>query len=248
MKINFLVFFFSIFSLSLLAENNGLTLYADDRSNEKLPYFGVALGVSASTNGLGININTAITKNLSFRIGYESINKTFNNVYTYSIQDQSLTFSPTWQSGGISALADFYLFKRLYISGGAIYSNMNLACTVNSGNSIKMGDITFEPDEIGNLNLTIEPLNRLSPYGALGFGSNVSRDKRLALSFELGTYYMRSYLVGLSGTNLLSENGPGNQEALDKLNETLKTISWSGFYPVVKFGLSYKFYGKMRKQ
>ena len=229
-----------------MAQIKDSTKDTDNSLLKKMPYFGVALGVSASTNGLGINVNTALTKYLAFRLGYESINATFNNAYTGKIANQSFIITPTWQSGGISAIVDFYLLKGLYLSGGVVYSNMNISVTVNSGSAVKIGDIPFLPDEVGQLKLTITPLNRLAPYGALGFGRNISRDKRLAFSFELGTYYMRSYVIGLSVTNLLAANGPANQESLDKLNATLKTISWSGFYPVIKLGISYKIYGETR--
>lgn len=243
-----IILFVSVYSLSSIAEIKDSSESTDNSLLKKMPYFGVALGVSASTNGLGINVNTALTKSIAIRLGYESINKTFNNIYTYTIAGQSFNISPTWQAGGISAIVDFYLLKGLYISGGAVYTNMNISATVNSGNAIKIGDISFQPDEVGQLGLTIRPLNRFAPYGALGFGRNISRDKRFAMSFELGTYYMRSYVIGLSGTNLLAANGPANQESLDKLNATLKTISWSGFYPVIKLGISYKIFGETRKK
>ena len=210
--------------------------------------FGLALGVSASTNGLGVNVAAALNKRLAVRLGYEKVNMTFNDAFTYDVGGQALNVSPTWKAGGLSAILDFYLLKGLYLSGGLMLTDMNIAATLKSGNAIKIGDIEFKPDELGELGLTVKPLNKLAPYAAIGFGRNISRDHRLAMSLEIGAYYMGSYVVGLTGTKLFEANGdPANQASLNKLNETLKSFSWSGYYPVIKLGLSYKIFGESKK-
>ena len=56
---------------------------------------------------------------------------------------------------------------------------------------------------------------------------------------------MGSYVVELSGTNLFAANNDhANQASLNQLNTTLKSFSWSGIYPVIKLGISYKFLGQ----
>lgn len=214
---------------------------------KKRSYFGIALGVSASTNGLGVSVNTALNERFALRLGYEAVNMTFKDAYVYKQDNYSFNVTPTWKAGGLSAILDFYLFRSLYLSGGLVYTNFDLSANIKSGQSIKIGGVEYQPNEMGELDVTVKPLSRLAPYGAIGFGRNISPDHRLCMSFELGAYYMRSYVVGLTGTNMVAPTVETNQAALDQFNATLKTISWSGFYPVIKLGISYKIFGETKK-
>lgn len=203
----------------------------------------LALGASASTNGVGGNITIALTNRFAFRLGYEWLDVAINPS-NMTVSGQPLVITPNFKSGGLSGIVDFYLLKWLYLSGGVVYSNMNLILKAKSANPVMMEDITFTPDEYGELQFSFNPEHKLSPYLALGFGRNISEDQRFALNFEIGAYYMGSYVANLAGTGLFEGN---NQESLANLNETLKNLSWSGFYPVIKLGISYKFYCAPKK-
>ncbi len=250
-----LIIIFVTISATLMAQTQETTNVTVNVSPAKpRSYFGIALGVSASTNGVGVNVTTALNKFLALRLSYEKLdNSLIQNVYAINnpininLGGQSLSMTPTIKTGGISAILDLYLGKSFYISGGVVNTDMDLAATLKSASPIKLGDITFTPDDLGQLGLTIKPLQKLSPYGAIGFGRNISRDHRLSMSLEFGAYYMKSYVIGLSGTNMFTPTAQANQILVDNLNTTLTTISWSGIYPVVKLGISYKIFGETKK-
>ena len=236
-----------------------LMTQAQDTSNATTPvkprsYFGVALGVSASTNGVGVNVTTALNKFLALRLSYEKLdNSLIQNVYAINnpininLSGQSLSMTPTIKTGGLSAILDLYLGKSFYLSGGVVNTDMDFAATLKSANPITIGDISFTPDDLGQLGLTLKPEQKLSPYGAIGFGRNISRDHRLSMSLEFGAYFMKSYVIGLTGTNMFSPTAEANQAVVDQLNATLKTFSWSGVYPVIKLGISYKIFGETKR-
>jgi hypothetical protein len=248
-----------LFTLTLMAQtqdsiivpsHESVIVKVQEKTNpdKKRSYFGIALGVSASTNGFGVSVNTALNKRFALRLGYETMNMSFKNAFVYTQDNYSFNVTPTWQAGGLSAILDFYLFRSLYLSGGLVYTNFNLTANIKSDHSIKIGDIEFQPNEMGELDLTVKPLARLAPYVAIGLGRNISRDHRLCMSFEMGAYFMKSYVVGLTGTQLFDANGqPENQESLNNLNETLRNSSWSGLYPVIKLGISYKIFEETKK-
>ena len=237
------ILFVSAFSLTMAAQIQDSTKVADNSlPTPKRSYFGMALGVSASTNGLGGSLITSLSKRFSLRLSYEQVDKTFNDAFTFEQSGKSFVASPHWKTGGMSAIIDFYLFKCMYLSGGVVLSDMNLGASLKSSSAIKIGDITFQPDEMGQLALAVKPLDRVAPYAAIGFGRNISRDHRLGMSLEMGAYYMKSYVVDVSGTKFFEGNN--NNASIDNLNTTLKDISWSGIYPVVKLAISYKFIGK----
>lgn len=254
-----IILFVSAFSLTMMAQIQDSTqvvkntlpspepakVVADNSlPTPKRSYFGMALGVSASTNGLGGSLITSLNKRFSLRLSYEKVDMTFKDAFTFEQSGKSFVATPQWKSGGMSAILDFYLFKCLYLSGGVVLSDMNLGVSLNSASDIKIGDITFsnKNGEIGQLALAVKPFDRVAPYAAIGFGRNISRDHRLGMSLEMGAYYMKSYVVDVSGTKFFEGNN--NNASIDNLNATLKDISWSGIYPVVKLAISYKFIGK----
>lgn len=200
-----------------------------------------AIGVSASTNGLGANVVASFNNIVALRLGYESINKSFPNAMTISQDDYTFDVSPSLKNGGFSAILDWYIRRSFYISAGMVVSNLNMTANIKSANAIKIGDIEYSPDEMGEMTLAIQPQNKVSPYFGIGFGRNIGRSKNLAMSFEIGAYDMGAYVVDVTGTKLFEANGdPASQTSIAKLNETLKGLSWSGIYPIIKIGISYK--------
>ncbi len=236
-----ITFLLSVFVLTMMAQQSDSV---KSITPAKRSYFGIALGASASTNGFGGNITTSLSKRFALRLGYEKVDRTFKDAFDITQEGYTFKTTPTWKAGGFSAIMDFYLFTGLYISGGVVLSDMNLSAQLAPGDAIKIGDITFQPNELGGLKLAIKPENKVAPYAALGFGRNISRDGRFSMSLEMGAYYTGSYVVDLSGTNLFEANN--SNQSIDKLNQTLKDISWSGLYPIIKFGISYKFIGRSR--
>lgn len=229
--------------LFLLFWTVGLFLFAQNSItvNKLKNSFGVAVGLSASTNGLGGNITAAWKDMLALRLGYEKLDLSFPNALVLDQDDFSFNVSPQFKTGGFSAIVDWYFLKSIYLSAGVMITDLHLNANIISANPLKIGDIEYSPNEMGEMRIAVGPQNKVAPYVGLGFGRNISRDRRFSMSFELGAYHTGSYVVDVSGTELFEANGnPSDQKTIDDLNETLKSISWSGIYPVLKLGVSYK--------
>lgn len=243
MKKLILILFVSIISYTMMAQSIDST-----KVRESLPakrsYFGIALGATASTNGFGGNVTTALSKRFAVRLGYETVNMAFKDAFSFEQSGKNFKATPVWNTGGLSAIVDFYLLKGLYLSGGVMLTDMNLSASLKSADAINIGDIEYQPDEQGQLAFAIKPQNRVAPYAAIGFGRNISRDHRLSMSFEMGAYFTGSYVADVSGTKFFEGNN--DNETIDNLNQTLKDISWSGIYPIIKLGISYKFFSKKK--
>lgn len=222
----------------VLLSTTGIKAQDSNSSLRKSP--GLAIGASASTNGLGVNIIASLTSWLSVRAGYEHLDQTFNDMVTYSIEDTEFSISPAVKVGGLSANLDLYLLRGFYLTGGIVQTNLNLGATLRPTESMTMGDITYEPEDIGELHISILPEKKLAPYAGIGFGRTISRDKRMALNMEFGAYHMGSYVVDMTGTKMLEGNS--DNESVQRINEVLADISWSGIYPVVKIGLSFRLF------
>jgi len=231
---------FVLATMSLIAQ-----ISEDAQKRSSAGNFAIAVGLSASTNGLGGNITAAWNDKLALRLGYEKLDMSFPNAFVLEQNDFTFNVSPGVKAGGLSAIVDYYLLKSVYLSAGVMVTDFHLSANIMSANPLTIGDIEYSPSEMGEMNLAVGPQNKVAPYFGLGFGRNISRKNRIAMSFELGAYHMGSYVVDVSGTQLFEANGdPANQGSITKLNETLQGISWSGIYPVVKLGLSYKIWKK----
>lgn len=237
-----IIFFVFIYILNISAQIQNQSDNSDNNaSSNKSSSFGLAVGISASTNGLGGNLTASLNDKFALRLGYEALDLSFSNAFVYNQGDFNFDVSPAFKAGGLSAIFDWYLLKSLYLSAGIMVTDFHLSAKIMSADPITIGEIEYSPDDMGEMNIAVGPLNKIAPYAGIGFGRNISRDKRLAMSFELGAYHTGSYVVDLSGTKLFEANGdPANQQSITNLNETLKGISWSGIYPVIKLGVSYR--------
>lgn len=238
MKKNIFVIALLFIGLSVYAQTIQVVNINNNVTPKKKSQFGVAIGGSASTNGFGGQVIIALNNAISVRAGYEQVNMTFPDALQYTISEIPLNISPTWKTGGMSAMVDLYLQRDFYITGGVVQTDLDLSAKLMSAESMAIGDITWEPADIGELNLTIRPLEKLAPYAGIGWGRNIARSGGLSMSLEIGAYYMKSYVVGLSGTGMFAGND--DNPSIAKLNETLLGFDWSGIFPVVKLGISFR--------
>lgn len=205
--------------------------------------FAVALGISGSAiNGLGGNVTVGLTKSFDLRLGYEKLDYT---IPTLNMDQDDISFdvSPQLKNGGFSAIVDWHFLRKMYLAGGLYFSRFGFTADVKSSKPIKIGDIEYSPDAMGQLSIALKPKNTVAPYLGLGFGTNLARFNRLGFSFEIGAYHTGSYVVDVSGTNFFEANGaPGNEDSFAKLNDTLNGFSWSGIIPALKIGVSYRLF------
>ena len=99
------------------------------------------------------------------------------------------------------------------------------------GESIKYGDLTITPEEIGDLTIGVD-YGGVAPYMGLGFGRAIPKTN-VGFGFELGTYYAGSPKVSLDATEMLSDTV--KEEA--QLQSNLSDYKW---FPFINLRLSFK--------
>ncbi len=229
---------------------NAAKNYPQAENNIKSPLlpFDLALGLSASTNGFGVNLITSLNKYFAVRVAYENVNMTFNNAFAYKQSDRNLDASPTWKTGGLSAILDVNFYPGLYLSAGVVSTAMNMKIKFSSKDPLQFGDITFAPNELGEMVLSFKPSRKLAPYAAIGLGRNITRNKRVAFSTEFGAYFMKTYIMDVDGSKIFESNGDAlNQSTIDNVNNELSNMKYKGVFPVFKMALSYRFITGKRK-
>lgn len=199
---------------------------------------GIAVGATASTNGIGGQVIASLGNRLGVRVGYEQIDRSFPDAFQYTISDIALNISPSWKAGGFSAMVDLYLTRGLFVSGGIINTDFDLSARLMSAESMMVGEIEYTPEDIGELSLSIKPLEKMSPYVSLGFGRNIARNSGLSMSLEVGAILAKAYDIQMSGTNMFAGNS--DNESINNLVATLNSFEWSGVIPMIKLSIAYR--------
>lgn len=136
----------------------------------------------------------------------------------------------------ISALADYFPWERGFrISAGFLINLNKASAEMTPTKTYTVGGDLYTPDKLGIMNADVD-FNKVAPYIGIGFGNPTAGDKGLGFTFDIGTIYQGSPNVDLSATGLIAPSASPEQEATIEDN-----LSWFKWYPVVSFGLTYKF-------
>ena len=120
------------------------------------------------------------------------------------------------------------LGQKIIVYPNPVSDIINIKTTFK--NNIKVGDVEFNADDSGNLDINFN-WSKTTPYLGFGFGRAVP-NKRLGFAFDFGTYLSGSPKITLDATGIIEQTK--DQEAL--LNESFKSFK---FIPYGSFRLSY---------
>jgi len=216
-------------------------------SSERIP-FGV--GVKVSTLGIGGEVSVAVSHRSNVRVGFNAFS------YGHTFDKDGATYKGTLQLRSAQATYDIFLVKGLHVSPGVLLYNGNQV----SANVSVPGGQTFTLSNTNYVSDATDPVTgtgRLSVYKAapmvlLGIGNLVPRSRHFSTTFEIGAAYQGPPRVtlNLSGSACDSSGSfcrsirsdPTIQSNIAaeqaKLN---KSASPYKFYPVLSFGVGYRF-------
>ncbi len=188
--------------------------------------------VSAKVGTMGANLEAIRSFSSSFnvRLGVADLSYNANNVAS----NDQLTMNGDLKLLSLTALADWFPFQGSFrLSGGLIVNLNKISMTMIPVKTYNSGNIIYTPDILGQINADVT-FNKAAPYLGIGFGNPTAGSSGFGFTFDLGTYYQQSPLVSMSATNLLQ---PMESQS-GQLQDNLK---WFKFYPVLSFGIRYKF-------
>lgn len=193
---------------------------------------GFAIGAKASTLGLSFELDKSIFDNLNLKAG----GAFFNYTHDGGGGSDDYTYEGKLELSSFFLLADWFPFgNSLRVTGGALINLNEANVVLVPSKSYTVGGDEYSPEELGSLSAKVD-FNSVSPYIGLGIGNPVSGDSGLKFTFDLGTIYQGAPTVDLTGSGLIEPSAAPDQE--QQLEEN---ISWFKWYPVVSFGLMYKF-------
>ncbi|MGE5499037.1 MAG: hypothetical protein ACM3Q2_13230 [Syntrophothermus sp.] len=149
---------------------------------------------------------------------------------------EDYTLSADLKLSSFTLLADYLPFESssFRLSTGIIYNNNKPnVVAVPTINKVIGGDV-YNASNLGNMGVDLS-FTKIAPYLGIGFGRAAS-GSGLGFLFDIGAFYQGPPKVKLSADGLLSPSASPEQAKIVENN-----LDWFKFYPVVSFGLSYKF-------
>jgi len=217
-----------LFATTMVAQNQ------DDASAQKF-----ALGIQGGTQGLGINGAYAFTNQLGLRLSTNMASFGMSDVRSWNSNEYNLDMKSKFSNAMLQAEYRPFNFanesrflQKLAVTAGAAYFFKSKAnATGTPSNNYALGDLTINKEDIGTIQ-TETKWKSFAPYAGLGLRQMKIKNK-LSLNADLGSHYLSSPDVTLTGDKQLS----GNESNQAILQNNLSSYRW---LPVVQLGLSYQ--------
>lgn len=214
------------------------------------PFSTLALGLTGSTLGEGMEFATPLSRSLNLRVRGSYINLE----YPFAIDGVSYNTAMKLTSG--QGIIDWFpTHGGFHVSAGALYfkNSVNAAASVGPGQPFKLGGKSYlnSVDDPVQGTATLAFPRKIAPMVLLGFGNLIPRSGRhISVPFEFGAAYLSPPLVGLqltgtacttqgcfnTATDPTAQADLAQEEA--KLNKDIHLLQ---VYPIVSIGLALRF-------
>ena len=192
----------------------------------------LGLILKASTGGFGADLAYRIAPKVLVKAGAESFSYQFITNTTSS--DYNIDVNSTILTGSYSILADYQLYKKLYVTGGILLNKFNTKVKGTLNGDFKYGDIILSKDKVGAIEWEVKPKSTIAPYLGLGIGNNINSSKKVNFSVELGGIFQGAPQFEIQSDGIFESNSNVNFNQAGSLEESFSKFQ---IYPVLKFNL-----------
>lgn len=210
-----------------------------------------AIGVKASSLGLGLEAGIGLGSRLNLRAGINGLNA------THRMASNGIQYDAAIRFRSAEALVDIFLIKSFHVSPGLLLYNGNKIVAnafVPGGSTFTLNGVPLVSDPANPLNGTgTVLLNKAAPMIRWGFGNMVPRSGHFSFHIEGGIIFQGTPKAQLNlhgsacdpitvtlcynvATDPTIQANIAAQQA--QINNDLKIIK---FYPAFSMGLSYRF-------
>jgi len=196
------------------------TVTTDNTENFK----GFYVGGTISTNGWGGEVKYVFNKRFTIKSGYEAMKLK----YDFSFQEDDIDYDAVmdFKTGGIYLFGDFNYTRNLYISAGALFNQFKPEISGHAVSGFQYGDIVLPAEMVGDFKITVNPGITVSPYASLGVRSFFGKQKRVALTTEIGCYYMGPPDIEIEATGLIAPTADPAHGQKEKLETQIEQYSF----------------------
>ncbi len=204
--------------------------------------FHIGASAKVGTLGYGLEVSIPVIQDaLNVRAGFNTFNYDYEEANTGSTGATELTYKGDLSLQSLPLLIDWHPFNGGFrLSAGLVFNSNEITATAECTTATcEFGDLTFSAATLGTTKLSID-LGGTQPYLGLGFGNAVSSNGRLSFVFDLGIVF-QDVSVKLTTSQLCQNDPICSAEASREESELQDDVKDFDMYPVLAFGLSYKF-------
>ncbi|HXI19897.1 MAG TPA: hypothetical protein VNH46_02355 [Gemmatimonadales bacterium] len=200
-------------------------------------YNDVGIAARVSTLGFGLEVNKWITGHLGARVGVNYFKLSATRT------ESDITYDASLKLHAVTALLDIFPSRRgaFHLTGGIISNPAKVSATgkPTAAGDFKINGNTYSSAAVGTLRGTAEFASVL-PYLGLGWGTAARSGGPLAFLFDLGV------AIGKPTITLTSTGAATNAALASDLkaqeDKTQHDVNkYAKVYPVIAFGLAYRF-------
>jgi len=216
-KMALYIIVFSLFGVSsAVAQNYGITF-------------------RAGTTGPGIDLTRSFGSHFSLRLGGRYL--PYNLTGSTSANNVDISYQAKLKLESLSALIDWQPFRNWFrLSAGVYYNGLQANGHAKPTSSYTTDNHTFSPQKVGSLSGTFDYSHKWAPYIGLGIGNAANNGHHIGFLVDAGVMYTNAAHISMSGKGLIEPTA--NQDVIIQ-----NGISGIKIYPVLSFGLSYRFIG-----
>ena len=200
--------------------------------------FHIGVGAKVGTLGYGLEVSVPVIQDtLNVRAGFNTFS------YDYEEQDGAteLTYKGDLSLQSLPVFIDWHPFNGGFrLSTGLLFNSNEITATAECTTpTCEFGNAQIPAAILGTTTLSVD-LGGTHPYLGLGFGNAVSSDGRLSFVFDLGVVF-QDVAVKLTTSAACQADPTCSSEAAQEEAELQDDVKDFDMYPVIAFGLSYKF-------
>ena len=157
----------------------------------------VGIGVMIGTLGVGGQVAVRVLRPLNVRVGFSG----FGTGYNFS--RDGIDYGARLRLEGAQATADYFFFRGIHVSGGALLYNgiqVTGSASVPSGSTFSLNSVTYESSAAAPITGTAAvTFQRVAPVLLFGFGNLVPRGSRhWSITADFGAAFSGSPKAALS--------------------------------------------------
>ncbi|HKI04521.1 MAG TPA: hypothetical protein VKK31_21255 [Thermoanaerobaculia bacterium] len=205
----------------------------------------VAVAAKAGTLGAGVELTAGIVPRLNARFGANGFN------YSDRREASQIEYDAEAQLRTATGLLDWYpLGGGFHLTGGLVYNDSKVegSSIAPPSGTYDIGGVPVPVSLVGTLDATAE-LDPVVPYAGFGWGNAVAANRKVGFYVDLGVVFQGKAditLIPILPADSPINTNPIARQAFDILlrreEQDLEAEAADyDYYPVLSFGVSYKF-------
>jgi hypothetical protein len=187
---------------------------------------------------VGVHLSVPVQPNVNARFGVNAMN------YSYSDNTSDVDYDFKLKLQTFDALLDWFPAGGGFrLSGGVVYNGnkVDARARSNSTGSYTFNGRTYTAADAGTVNGRID-FRKAAPYLGIGWGNALAKDKGWGFSADLGVLFQGAPRTSMTSSGCTLPDCSQLQSDITaenrKLNDEVDSFK---AYPVIRFGVSYKF-------